>query len=711
MQAGQVAYWIMQSQYNDPCGFTGIADSAQHGTVTGSCSAAGATNDPLITFNALVLSTNVPPVNMFMSGYGPGTNSYNAESLNGQNGALFFPQDQYGNEFTTNLGGSWTFEMFFETDGNQSGNGIEELLMNHENSLFYILDLNESAAGGLRLAIYDGSGFPTVDLTGHNFADGNWYYVACSFNHTNNLMTILCRSQSGVVYSNSVTTPGPPVEGTAGNLFIGRNDYNNDSGARNFNGLIANVAISSGVVPNSQLIGVINGSTTTAVSSSLNPAVYGQSVNFTAIVTNSAAGVPSGTVTFMDGVTALGAGILNGSGVATYTNNSLSVAGSPHSITAVYGGDNNFNGSSSAVLSQVVNKATPTATLMVNNSPVTYDGTAKAATVGISVSSVPGSVASILTGGASTQTSANTYTVTASFVPIDSTDYNTLTGLSAGSFVINKATPTISGVTGSQSISYGTASVTLSGIISAGSGYPANGESVSVTINGSTQNATISGGAGGLSVSFPTATIPPAPTAYTITYAYAGDANLNAAANNTGTTLTVTGISVPNLSYTNSPGLGLRILLSDITANAGTKSSLSSPTYSITGTSASSTQSGTVAHNSSTILYTPPNNTTSSDTFTYTLTDGSATATATVTVTFVSPTGPTLSPTIEATHPVIQFYGIFGQGYHIQRSSDLSNWADVQAALISSNGAGFYIWTDSVVTVPPSNVYYRVRYP
>ena len=31
----------------------------------------------------------------------------------------------------------------------------------------------------------------------------------------------------------------------------------------------------------------------------------------------------------------------------------------------------------------VINKATPTATLAVNNSPVTYDGTAQAATVGI----------------------------------------------------------------------------------------------------------------------------------------------------------------------------------------------------------------------------------------------------------------------------------------------------------------------------------------
>ena len=89
-----------------------------------------------------------------------------------------------------------------------------------------------------------------------------------------------------------------------------------------------------------------------------------------------------------------------------------------------------------------VNKATPTATLAVNNSPVTYDGSAHSATVNISSSSVPGSVQNISTGGAASQTTAGTYAVTADFVPTDSTDYNTLTGLSAGNFVINKATPT-----------------------------------------------------------------------------------------------------------------------------------------------------------------------------------------------------------------------------------------------------------------------------
>jgi hypothetical protein len=87
----------------------------------------------------------------------------------------------------------------------------------------------------------------------------------------------------------------------------------------------------------------------------------------------------------------------------------------------------------------VIDPATPTASLTVTNSPVVYDGSAYAAAVGITVSSVPGSVSNILTGGAATHTNVGTYAVTADFVPTDTTNYNTVTGLSAGNFVIGNA--------------------------------------------------------------------------------------------------------------------------------------------------------------------------------------------------------------------------------------------------------------------------------
>jgi hypothetical protein len=88
----------------------------------------------------------------------------------------------------------------------------------------------------------------------------------------------------------------------------------------------------------------------------------------------------------------------------------------------------------------IIDKATPT--LSVMNSPVTYDGTPQAADV---VGSVAGTVSNVLYAGFSTEpTDAGTYAVTADFAPTDSTNYESLTGASAGDFVIEKATPTLS---------------------------------------------------------------------------------------------------------------------------------------------------------------------------------------------------------------------------------------------------------------------------
>ena len=87
--------------------------------------------------------------------------------------------------------------------------------------------------------------------------------------------------------------------------------------------------------------------TTTSVTSSANPSKFGQSVTFTATVTVQApgAGTPTGTVTFMDGATTLGTGTLDGAAVATFTTATLSVG--HHNVTAIYGGDANFNASTS----------------------------------------------------------------------------------------------------------------------------------------------------------------------------------------------------------------------------------------------------------------------------------------------------------------------------------------------------------------------------
>jgi subtilase family serine protease len=71
----------------------------------------------------------------------------------------------------------------------------------------------------------------------------------------------------------------------------------------------------------------------------------GSSVTFTAVVSpGSGNAVPTGTVTFNNGSTALGTGTLSG-GTATFSTSTL--AANQYSVTAVYGGDSNFNGSTS----------------------------------------------------------------------------------------------------------------------------------------------------------------------------------------------------------------------------------------------------------------------------------------------------------------------------------------------------------------------------
>jgi len=108
------------------------------------------------------------------------------------------------------------------------------------------------------------------------------------------------------------------------------------------------------------------GATTTAVSSSLNPSVYSQSVTFTAAVTSGGGGTPTGTVTFKNGSATLGTGALS-SGIATFSSSTLPTGAL--SITAVYGGGGGLNASTSPVLTQTVAAETTSTTLTSSVNP------------------------------------------------------------------------------------------------------------------------------------------------------------------------------------------------------------------------------------------------------------------------------------------------------------------------------------------------------
>src|SRR5664280_892360 len=90
--------------------------------------------------------------------------------------------------------------------------------------------------------------------------------------------------------------------------------------------------------------------TAIAVASSASTVLTQNAVTLTATV-SSPAGIPTGTVSFLDGTAPLGPGTLSG-GVATLTTSSLAVG--MHSISAVYSGGTNFVAATSAALTQCV---------------------------------------------------------------------------------------------------------------------------------------------------------------------------------------------------------------------------------------------------------------------------------------------------------------------------------------------------------------------
>ncbi|MHB8303771.1 MAG: Ig-like domain repeat protein [Acidobacteriaceae bacterium] len=91
--------------------------------------------------------------------------------------------------------------------------------------------------------------------------------------------------------------------------------------------------------------------TTTVLTLSAPSVSPNQSLTLTATVTPSTSGTPTGTVTFYNGTTKLGTGTL-ASGAASYTTTSLPTGSDV--LTAQYGGDTNFTGSTSPAVTETV---------------------------------------------------------------------------------------------------------------------------------------------------------------------------------------------------------------------------------------------------------------------------------------------------------------------------------------------------------------------
>ncbi len=265
----------------------------------------------------------------------------------------------------------------------------------------------------------------------------------------------------------------------------------------------------------------------TTVTSSLNPSGFGTSVTFTATVTPSAA---TGTVTFKDGSTTLGTGTLSG-GKATYSTSTLSVAS--HSITASYGGDSNDNTSTSTTLTQTVNKATSTTTVTSSLNPSSF-GTSVTFTATVTPSAATGTVTfkdgsttlgtGTLSGGKATYSTSTlsvaSHSITASYGGDSNDNTSTSTTLTQ---TVNKATSTTT-VTSSLNPSGFGISVTFTATVT-----PSAATGTVTFKDGSTAlgTGTLSGG----KATYSTSTLSIA--SHSITASYGGDSNDNSSTSST----------------------------------------------------------------------------------------------------------------------------------------------------------------------------------
>jgi autotransporter-associated beta strand protein len=190
----------------------------------------------------------------------------------------------------------------------------------------------------------------------------------------------------------------------------------------------------------------VNQASTTTLMAAPTTAVTGQQVTLTATVAaSSGTGTPTGTVQFFNGSTLLGTGTLNSSGEATTQTMSLT-AGMP-SLTAVYGGDSTFAGSTSTAVTVTVNKSdTNTAVNVVPNpsnsgATVTLTATVTAASPG---SGTPTGTVNFLNGstslGTATLLSNGTASTTSSALTVGT---NSITAVYEGDTNYNSSTSSV----------------------------------------------------------------------------------------------------------------------------------------------------------------------------------------------------------------------------------------------------------------------------
>ena len=275
--------------------------------------------------------------------------------------------------------------------------------------------------------------------------------------------TLLTATLSSTTATGTVTFKDSGITIGSGTVASGVATYNATAlagGTHSITAVYSGDTNYSGSTSTAITVTVNTAATTASVSANPSTITYGSATLLTATVSSTTA---TGTVTFKDSGTTLGTGTV-ASGVATY--NATALAGGTHSITAVYSGDTNYSGSTSAAIAVTVNKASTSSAISANPTTLTYGATTNlTATVTPSTATGtftfydgtnnlgPGTIASGVATLNNVALGGGVHTITA--VYSGDTNYNTSTTATAATVTVNQASGTATLTAVPSTITYG----------------------------------------------------------------------------------------------------------------------------------------------------------------------------------------------------------------------------------------------------------------
>ncbi len=381
----------------------GTSTSSDFPTTTGAFQTVNNTTlNQLLCYNGFVAKMNPAGTALAYSTYIGGSGTIAPSGTEYCDGAYALAIDATGNAYITGNTGSSDYPLTpgaLQTTNNEIGSGYFTGIVTKVNptgsALMYSTLLG--GAGGQEL----GHGI-AVDAAGNALLDGTT--TSASFPVT----------AGAYQTSNGDTAAGKDSvflsRLNAGGTALLYSTYLGGSGGENGNGLATDAAgsaylvgdtsstdfplvaafqstnKSTGVTAFVAKLALLDASTTT-LASSLNPAVVGQTVTFTAVVAAATGTVaPTGNATFsIDGAATIVA--LDSTGHAALSTSSLSVG--PHAITVAYSGDTTFAGSGATLAETISASAGTATTLSVSPASPVAAGTAVTLTADVTAAGVP----------------------------------------------------------------------------------------------------------------------------------------------------------------------------------------------------------------------------------------------------------------------------------------------------------------------------------